>query len=1031
MNSTARSRLQFLAVCLTLHVSAQSLPASARAQSYDQPSLINFHRESWNVDDGAPSNIRGIAQTPDGFIWLAADDGLWRFDGISFDHLTGPDVPGSQPYPVSTLFVSRKGVLWVGFAQGAGVARYERGRLIDMELPRPPLTVTNIFEGPDGAIYAEWGGIAERLWRWKGGGWQQVDVSLGLPAGYTLGLMTTGDGAIWAPVLSPDQTQSVIARMGPSDKRFRVLAGHFQFPRLFVDAHQQLWVSDRDWLRRYRTLGTDFGPLGPTYPLPFTTSMRFVSFDRWGGAWSTAWGSTDITRSSPASGRTIPPPEKYRWPDLADTDTVNTSFVDAQGTVWVADSLALRRFRIAEVAIDPLLKSGALEGIQLAVAGNGDVYAASRGELYSLTANKPPRAVLKLKDEAVFCAGRGNEVMLSQAKKVYAYSGTGALRYVMSEPTSASACALDAQGRLWLRGFDGTTWLFDKGRIRQLADLTETAKGGLLGLSVNAAGDIAVPLAKDTVAIFSGNRRMTYNLPSAGGKGLRGLSPGLGGFVAFTSTGPVRLAGGRAVRLDFRASPWARATYALTETRRGDTWLLGPDGLSKVRSNELALAFDHPGQPVRRRLFNARDGLAGQSLRLGIIGQRMVVGSDGWIRIARTAGLASIDPQSLTHRSDRPQVVFRSLTTDNTSFVDPGDLILPSGTRSVRITFSATGVLRPDLVDVRFRLEGVDAHWVEAAQRRATSYTNLAPGTYNFVVMAEGESGGWVTRTLSFEIPPTFFQSWYFKLLCGLAIFLLGWLGYRLRVGAISRNISARLAERHDERERIARELHDTLLQSVQALLLDFRLAAASLPRTNNDITRLDDVIEHAEEVIAEGRDRVHNLRTHLMIDTLEPQLRGIAGQYGLSDKLSIKSYGAIQPLVPAVAQEIASIAAEALFNISRHAKATSVAILINYLQTTLTISFIDNGVGIDHAVIQAGHRPGHFGLVGMQERARKLGGQMLFDRGEEGGAEVTILVPAAVAFQESNRPLHRVCRRIKRWLFLPRPGHYKKTTGI
>jgi ligand-binding sensor domain-containing protein len=1025
VNLAASSRLQAVVACLALGalVVAGAAPAqnsagnpARHADRRDEVTLGRFHQDFWSTEEGAPSLITAITQTPDGLLWLGAEDGLWRFDGMSFEHLTGPDIKGTSPFGVSSLFVSRKGELWIGFAQSAGVSRYVDGRVEDMKLPRPPLIVTNILEGPDGAIYAEWGGVSGRLWRWKEGKWQSVEDLLGLPPGFTLGLVATREGSILAPVLDLDQRKSRIARLAPGSSRFRMLDGTYQFARLNVDRSGQLWVSDRDWLQRYGIAGSGLKPLGPVYPLPRSSGMRFLSFDGRGGAWSGSWSSPVTSRLNLAKAKSGNAIETYRWPGTAETDGVRANYTDAHGTVWVAESRGLLRFRLADISMEPTVTADNVGGVQLVSSKNGIVYAASHGKLYRLQHGAPARHVLDLAPDPIFCSGKADEIVLLQRRKVYSLSAQGHLRYIKPAPLASSACALDAAGNIWLRGYDGSAWRYEDGKLRELPDLKARVKGGILGLSANTRGEVAVPLDDETVAVFSGSRKLIYRLPSLGGAQINGVSPGLDGFVAFTAAGLVRLAQGHAVRLDPLSAPWTRRVTTLVETSEGEVWFSSFDGLSRVRSSDLQAAFGHPDKLLPRRLFDGRDGLAGTSQRLGPVGQKIALDGDGRIWAVRTAGLASIDPRSISADRAPPNVVFRLLTTDNGTFRDPRSVTLAAGTRSVRLAFSATGTLRPDLVRIRYRLENVDSDWIDAGQRRAAGYANLGPGKYRFVVTATSDGGGTATRSLSFDIRPTFLESWYFKLLCGVAFFALMGLGYRLRIAAVSRSIGARLAERHDERERIARELHDTLLQSVQALLLDFRLAAASLRSGGAGSDRLDGVIEHAEAVIAEGRDRVYDLRAHREPDTLEGRLRIIAAQTGLKDdvELNIVSYGVARPLIPAVSEEIARIATEALFNISRHAKAGRVDILVNYLQTMLTISLVDDGVGIDHSVIQAGRKPGHFGLVGMQERAKKLKGQMLLDRGPQGGAEVTLVIPAASAFQGATGPLSRLWQTIR-----------------
>lgn len=977
-------------------------------------SLSRFHQDSWNEKDGAPASIYRIRQTPDGLLWLAANDGLWRFDGISFERITGFDVKGSNPSAATALLVTRKGELWIGFGQGGGVARYVNGRVIDMKLPDPPASITYLAEGPDGAVYAEWGGISQRLWRWNGTRWDQVDDALGLPAGYLMEMVGTPDGALWVPVLSADWSQTRIARLMPEERRFRMLPGTNGLGQLEKDQQGQLWLSGRLGIRRY----IPEGGTAPLHALPGDGGLRYFGFDPWGGIWGGTKGSGTITRINTAG-----PPgggaETVQSSEASASGRLFDIYTDAQGAVWVSDSRGLNRFRPADVQMQPEIPGDGRAGIRLAVTGDGTVYAAARGQLYRFRSGSDAEPLLPLADNGTFCGGGGSALFVFHSNKLYSFDGGGALRYLTSAPADPSDCAIDAGGRLWLRGLDGSTWRYEQGRFRNFPRLEARARGGLLGIAANRAGEIGVPLDQDRVAVISGDGTLLYDLRAAGGREMNALSPGLGGFVALTATGPVRLANGRATRLDATSAPWVRRLGSMVETSRGESWFTTADGLSMVRTADLLAAFAKPGTPLPRRKFDASDGVAGQAQRIGLTGTQSVVGGDGRIWAIRSAGLASVDPGALSDNRTPPNIVFRALVTEQERIRDPLSTSLPPGTRSVRFEFSATGIGNPERVRLRYRLEGADHRWTDAGKRREASYANLGPGQYSFVIMAANEEGEWRTGTLSFQIRPTFLESWYFKAICALLLIALLWLAYRIRVISISRRLRVRLAERHDERERIARELHDTLLQSVQALLLDFHLTAASLREGKVGADRLDSAIEHAEAVIAEGRDRVQNLRSRSDIDTLEPLLRAVAERQGLVEGqgLRITSSGPSRPLDPWAGEEIGRMATEALFNIVRHASATQVSITINYLPKTLTIAFIDNGVGIDPAVLKAGRRPGHFGLIGMQERARKLKGRMLFDRRPGGGTEVTLVLPGAMAFLDDGFSLPNPLRCLRRFL--------------
>jgi signal transduction histidine kinase len=300
----------------------------------------------------------------------------------------------------------------------------------------------------------------------------------------------------------------------------------------------------------------------------------------------------------------------------------------------------------------------------------------------------------------------------------------------------------------------------------------------------------------------------------------------------------------------------------------------------------------------------------------------------------------------------------------------------------------------------------LDPAWVDAGAHREAVYNNLGPGNYRFRVIAANEDDVWNMdgATLEVTIPPTFVQSWPFKLLCGTIAAGLLSLVYSMRLRVVSNRIRMRLTERMEERERIARELHDTLLQSVQTLTLRFQLVVDDLPRGAHARATLEEALDQADMVIAEGRDRVRDLRTRRDCDverTLAEIIKRQAFDPGV--EITMTTTGAPRPLEPLVLDEATRIASEAIFNIWRHAGANRVAIDIGYGQN-FSLRLADDGVGIAREVAAKGHREGHFGLAGMRERARGLQGGFVVRALPEAGTEVVLTVPGHIAYKTVER---------------------------
>jgi signal transduction histidine kinase len=322
-------------------------------------------------------------------------------------------------------------------------------------------------------------------------------------------------------------------------------------------------------------------------------------------------------------------------------------------------------------------------------------------------------------------------------------------------------------------------------------------------------------------------------------------------------------------------------------------------------------------------------------------------------------------------------------------------------------------------VQARYILEGFDQDWVDAGDRRQAFYTNLPPGDYRFRVIGANNDGVWNRdgATVEFRIPPTFVQSPWFLLLCaGLGLASL-WLAYRVRVAQIAHRIRSRLEERVAERERIARELHDTLLQGVQGLILRFQAVAERIPVEDRSREQLEAALAAADDVVVDARNRVRDLRgvesTGDVCAIIEQLVAAV--QFDPPMPIRIVVEGKAQTLHPLIAAEMTRIVREALFNIAHHARASSAEVVIGFESRQLAVRVRDDGVGIPEQVLDRGHKEGHYGMVGMHERAERIGGALSITSGSEGGAEVTLTVPTDLAFAKRRSHPRRWLPRFNR----------------
>jgi signal transduction histidine kinase/ligand-binding sensor domain-containing protein len=335
------------------------------------------------------------------------------------------------------------------------------------------------------------------------------------------------------------------------------------------------------------------------------------------------------------------------------------------------------------------------------------------------------------------------------------------------------------------------------------------------------------------------------------------------------------------------------------------------------------------------------------------------------------------------------------------------------------LSFAALTYFNPDANRYRYKLERLDRDWIEVgSDRRIASYTTLPAGHYTFRVQSATRQGAWNEPGISLRITilPPWWETWWFRLSCLVVVVGILWTLYIRRLGQMATAIAGRMEERLGERERIARELHDTLLQGIQGVVLRFQAVAERIPASEPARRMIEQALDRADDVLVEGRDRVKNLRvaTHTtpLPEALTDTIKGLSISDGID--FSIVVEGERRDLNPLVRDDAFWIGHEALTNAVRHARAQHIEVEIAYDATRLRLRFRDDGCGIDPAIVKAGGKPGHWGMRGMRERAAKIGARLETWSRPDAGTEWELEIPASVAYSaRGNGSLWRRLRHL------------------
>ena len=447
---------------------------------------------------------------------------------------------------------------------------------------------------------------------------------------------------------------------------------------------------------------------------------------------------------------------------------------------------------------------------------------------------------------------------------------------------------------------------------------------------------------------------------------------------------------------------------ALISDNQGDLWLHAECGLIKIANDEVQRWWGQPESRLKVRVFDASDGVQSGVGHFNTSARTL----DGRLWFANGTLLQMIDPAHMAGNTVAPPVHVDLIVADRKSYSPQEGLSLPPLTRDLEIDYTALSFVLPQKVFFRYMLDGRDTRWQEPGTRRQAFYNDLRPGHYRFRVIACNNDGVWneVGATLEFNILPAFYQTKWFVLFCVAATACLAWMAYRYRVRQVTGRLDMQFKERLSERTRIARELHDTLLQSFQGLTLHFQRARNLLPdRAAEAIQTLDKALDGAEQAIVEGRDAIHDLRS------LAPAAQGLAEEItALGEELIAEDTnkdpaqfrvvieGSVRVLHPNVHLDISRIAREALRNAFIHSQGRLIETEITYSDKLFRLRIRDDGKGLDPNVRDQGERTGHWGLRGMRERAERLGGELDLWSEPGAGTEVELRLPGSIVYEAS-----------------------------
>jgi signal transduction histidine kinase/ligand-binding sensor domain-containing protein len=976
----------------------------------------------WTGRDGAPAGIRSLAQTPDGILWIASLKGLYSFDGLSFAAFE--PAPGSASLTARTLrllFVAKSGELWVAGYHG-GAIQIHNGRVTEYSRGDQPIDALDYLQqDPSGAMWAVANDRqlirlgADEIWHSMPGPIQ-------------------GQGHISCLFIDSMGTQWVIQNNILYRKPQRLLqflptgvSAHFQ-PTIREGAHHTVWVM----APTSRTKRGDAEP--PRLQQVDQSGRRLVGPRNVGDLndiLPAGDGSLWIMKQNDELRHLrrweISEPNSERKHHIADvaklsrgaTDNEFHAFMfDADGDVWVGGLDGLERF--ARATLVPAVP-GAPPGFWHSCVGpSGDIFISRLpAELYRIRNEKLTRidgvkgggnlfcsqgGIFYLDANGIANLGDGKQSHLPLLPGFRGYGDHYVFTGVLPMPDGSLIGAVGGSP------YGTSLWVYKSGKwSRFLPNETFPETSAMF---VDSQGTIYLGHTNGDINRVSGNVFTALHKGSAQFNGVLGFAQTSHGIFAYGPRGIGLVRQSSLQLIKFRDLDYSKGVTGLVEEQNGDVWINGFDGVVRIPSAEIRAALSDPDYRVSATNLQEQD-FKGPGLPL-LFSSTAHVGPSGRLWFSTLNGVVSVDPRHLGSPHP-PLLSIRSITADGSALNAQNEF--PPNISILDVRYFALNLSDPRSVVYRYRLDGLDSGWQDAGHRTEAIFTHLRPGKYTFYVMASSGDGAWTKTVASapFTVLPSFYQTWWFGALCLVTCVALLWIGLTARVRYVSRVIRVRAEERAEERIRIARELHDTLLQGVQGLLLTFHVAAEKVPYGHESKSALEKALTTADRIILEGRNRVTRLRAENLTDSeLKSLIEGVGADLnGLrAINFAVERRGASDTLHSHVVDEIFCIAREALTNAYRHSEASQITVELFYQRREFRMTCRDNGHGFDTRALSAGDGNGHWGLRGMAERAEKIGANFSCKSVPENGTEIQVVVPGWRAYVRSGRLRQIFARR-------------------
>jgi signal transduction histidine kinase/ligand-binding sensor domain-containing protein len=869
--------------------------------------------------------------------------------------------------------------------------------------------VQAILEDRDGTL---WVSTETHLLQLRASTGEQIGAAVTLPGTFLSGPLQDKTGSIW---LTTDTRVLRLNSDNPQGPPSEIAKGKFW---LSEDTKEEIWLTRPDGFTRPVNGSETFSRAEMEVQ---TLDIETVLRDSNGNTWIGTLGQ-GLARLWPRfhDGMKM---EKFSESDGLSEARVWCFLEDREHNIWVGTQNGLNRFRDEKINTLTRREGLASDGVAALAAGpDGTVWASTPigihridGEHRDLTLKGTGVLALHVEGNNTLWAGTNQGIArLQDGKWQYLPMPTGI------QLTDVTAITGDGEMGLWFVDARRGLYRWTKGRITDFSE-EPLLKGKSIVAALAAAGKVWFGLYEGGLVVFDGSRFHAYS-------GADGLAGGSVNTVYIDDQATVWIASERGLsRLEgtkfvawniANGLPGARVLWILTDSG-GRVWLGYSTGVASLSRSELDRAARDSSYRVAFQFLDDADGLKGNPDRQWQ--SPAVRASDGSLWFRTSEGVAILNPQHMKKNLVPPPVHIERLVANGAIVNTLQPVRLRPLTREVEIDYTALSFAEPRNVRFRYKLEGFDSDWRDAGMRRQAFYTNLRPHVYRFRVLACNNDGVWneTGASLDFDLLPAFYQTQWFSLLCALVGIILAWGAYRLRVWQVTTRLQDLFDERLKERTRIAQELHDNLIQDVMGISLHIEVTDELLPADLPAKQPLARALALCKSALDAGRRALNDLRSApLSAGDLVQSFSQLANELTreTSTKTDVIVEGRERPLNATAGHDVLQVGRQAISNAFQHARARNIHVLLSYGDKSFRLRIEDNGRGINEESMNL-QRPGHFGMVGMKERAERLGGSISIRSREGEGTEVDLFVPANLLYQ--NGTPRSVWRITDRWRYV------------